>query len=106
MITQSTILGWLGSDKNDLAKRMLKLIRAGHNITNNLMDEHDIFVYERECINDHIRKMTPNKPKIGSIIQLDYNSKVKVYKHIEDIGYHYWYCQYLPNNGNEFTATY
>ena len=106
MITKSTILNWLGTDKNDLAQRMLKLIRSGHNITEYLIDDKDIFVYEKECINEQIIKKTPNKPKIGSIIQLEYNPKVKVYKHIEDNGYNYWYCRYLPNNGRDYKATY
>ena len=106
MITKSTILRWVGSDKDSLAKRMLRLIRSGHNITEYQIDDHDIFVYERECINEQIRKMTPNKPKIGSIVQLDYNPKVKVYIHIEDNGYNYWYCKYLPNNGHDYKATY
>ena len=47
MITKSTILSWLGTDKDFLAKRMLKLIRSGQNITKYIIDEHDIFVYEK-----------------------------------------------------------
>ena len=70
MITKSTIISWLGTDKNDLAQRMLKLIRSGHNITEYLIDNNDIFVYEKECINEQIIKKTPNKPQIGSIVQL------------------------------------
>ena len=106
MITKSTIISWLGTDKNDLAQRMLKLIRSGHNITEYLIDNNDIFVYEKECINEQIIKKTPNKPQIGSIVQLEHNPKVKVYKHIEDNGYNYWYCKYLPNNGQDYKPTY
>lgn len=68
MITKSTILSWLGTDKNDLVQRMLKLI--------------------------------------GSVIQLDYNPRIGIFKHLQDDEYDYWYCKYLPNNGRDAKVTY
>lgn len=86
--------------------RQSYMIECGANITKYPMNPKDVFVYERKRINDRIVKKTPNPPKIGSVVQLDYNPKVLIYKHLHDGGYDYWYCKYMSNNGRDAKATY
>jgi hypothetical protein len=87
-------------------RRMEHMISAGANKTKYEIGEKDIFVYEKQCINDRIVKKTPNPPQIGSVIQLDYNPRVGIFKHLQDDGFDYWYCKYLPNNGSDAEVTY
>lgn len=86
--------------------RQKKLIETGENITKYPKNPKDIFVYNKRNVTGDIIKKTPNPPQIGSILQLDYNPKIKIYKHLTDNGYNYWYCKYLPNNGRDFKVTY
>lgn len=87
-------------------RRMEYMISSGANKTKYEINKKDIFVYKRECINDRIVKRTSNPPKIGSVIQLDYNPRIGIFKHLQDDGYDYWYCKYLPNNGRDAKVTY
>ena len=93
-------------DEMERKRRMEHMIDAGANVTEYPIGKKDIFVYNRECINNRIVKKTPNTPKIGSVIQLDYNPRVGIFKHLQDDGYDYWYCKYLPNNGRDIKVTY
>lgn len=93
-------------DEIERKRRMEYMIDAGANVTKYQIGKKDIFVYNHECINNRIVKKTPNPPKIGSIIQLDYNPRVGIFKHLQDDGYDYWYCKYLPNNGRDAKVTY
>ena len=87
--------------------RMKYMIRYGENISpKHQIRQNDIFVYNKVKINHRIIKNTSSNPVIGSIIQLDDNTKVKIYKHLRDNGYNYWYCIDLPKNSTEYMITY
>ena len=93
-------------DSINRKRRMEHMISSGANKTKYAIGEKDIFIYNRQCINDQIVKRTPNPPQVGSVIQLDYNPRIKIFKHLQDDGYDYWYCKYMPNNGRDAKVTY
>lgn len=84
------------------------LVECGANITEFKMNPKDVFVYEKEDVTGKIVKMTNNEPQIGSILQLDYNPRIQIYKHIHDksLGLDFWYCRYISNNGRDAIVNY
>lgn len=83
------------------------MVENGANITSYPKSKDDVFVYEKIDVTSNIVKRTPNDVKIGSILQLDYGPKIEVYRHLEgQDGLHYWYCKYMPNNGQDAEANY
>ena len=98
----------LFSKIKDAYLRKKYFVERGANITEHLMNPKDVFVYEKEDVTGKIIKKTDNEPGIGSVIQLDYNPKIVIFKHIYDkkLDLHFWYCKYMPNNGRDAIPTY